>query len=209
MIVKGSGLLMFFLLVTLAVGLNWRHGPRFGDLDIKLNNATDAHPKIDVASLVERLTMPIPLTIEQIMEEQRMEKEQVNTALDWLNSADPKQRIVGAEQLGAYPTAEAEKALADALNKDDDSEVRVAAATSLANFLEPGAAAIRGLLSVLLNPSEDVRDAALGTLDIYLQTLDADSARHRQIITGLRKLAKSPHLDRATRDNLRDLLANR
>ncbi|MDD1649806.1 MAG: HEAT repeat domain-containing protein [Methylococcaceae bacterium] len=153
--------------------------------------------------------MPVPLTMEQIKEEQRMEMEQVDAALNWLKSTDSKQRIVGAEQLGAYPTAEAEKALAFALGKDANPEVRVAAATSLANFQEPGTAAIHGLLSVLRDKSEDVRHAALGTLDIYLETLDSDSARHRQIIAALGKLAKSPNVDPATRETLSDLLSSR
>lgn len=168
-------------------------------------------PPPDIRELAGRVDAAgmLPPTPEQQVEEHRITLEQVSAALRWLASQDARERREGAEQLGAYPTPEAGTALTNSLMQDSSPPVRVAAATSLANFQEPGAAAIRGLLSVVRDPSEDVRHAALGTLDIYLQTLDADSARYRQIILGLRKLARSPNIDRATRETLSDLLSSR
>ena len=166
-------------------------------------------PPQDIRDLAGRLgaggiLSPTPA---QQAEERRVTAEQVSAALRWLVSHDERKRLEGAEQLGAYPTPEAGKALVNSLLKDPSPAVRVAAATSLANFEEPGATAIKGLLSALRDKSGDVRHAALGTLAIYLETLDSDSARHRQITAALGTLAKSPNMDPATRNTLSDLLS--
>ncbi len=166
-------------------------------------------PPQDIRDLAGRLgaggiLSPTPA---QQAEERRVTAEQVSAALRWLVSHDERKRLEGAEQLGAYPTPEAGKALVNSLLKDPSPAVRVAAATSLANFQEPGATAIKGLISALRDKSEDVRHAALGTLAIYLETLDSDSARHRQITAALGTLAKSPNMDPATRKTLSDLLS--
>jgi HEAT repeat protein len=147
--------------------------------------------------------------MEQIQEDQRIDREQVALARQWLKSANPQQRIEGAEQLGAYPTPEAGRALADCLRGDPRPEVRTAAATSLANFQQPEAVAVSALLSAIQDVQEEVRDAALATLAVYLGFLETESARRKQIDAGLEKLARSRRVDPQTRESLRGLRADR
>lgn len=169
------------------------------------------HPPPDLRVLAARLgpTGMAPLTPAQRAEDRQTAADQVAAALEWLRRADRQQRVEGAEQLGAYPTPEAEKALVKSLAHDPSAEVRTAAAASLAYFQQPGRNAVQGLLAALGDASAEVRLAALGTLEAYLEVLDADSATRRGILRELGKLAKSRQLDPEIRADLRVLLADR
>lgn len=149
-----------------------------------------------------------PLTPEQRAEERQTFLEQVAVAREWLRSPESRLRVEGAEQLGAYPTPEAGKALVNSLRHDISPEVRASAASSLANFQPPDRSAVGGLLSALADPSAEVRQAALGTLEIHLGALDAGSATRRHILRELGKLAKSRRLDPEILADLRVLLAD-
>lgn len=173
--------------------------------------ASIANPPPDIRALAARLGPAgmAPLTPAQRAEERQTYAEQAAIALAWLRSTERHVRVEGAEQLGAYPTAEAGKALAKSLAQDPSPEVRAAAAASLAYFQRPGEAAIRNLLAALRDVSAEVRQAALGTLEVYIEVLDADSATRRRILRELGKLAKSRRLDPEMKADLRELLADR
>lgn len=148
-----------------------------------------------------------PPTPEQIAEEQRIEREQVAAALASLRGADADERVSGAQQLGAYPTREAEQGLAEALAGDKSGAVRAAAAQSLAFVKEPRPRGVKTLLGAVLDSDPEVRAAAIDTLQGYLNGLDPESQAFRQIRKGLAGLARSGRLDRDTRATLRELLA--
>jgi hypothetical protein len=61
----------------------------------------------------------------------------------------------------------------------------------------------------LRDRSADVREAALGALEIYLAGMEDESASRRQIMAGLAKLERSRAIDPALPSRLRDLRANR
>lgn len=206
MTLKNKGL--FFVLVMLATVLvSYRFWWSPADQMVKPENTESNRPKLDPLTIMERLSTPVTLTEEQIREDQRMEAEQVADALGWLKSEDGQKRLEGAEQLSAYPTPEAGEALVKTLGKDRSAEVRTAAALSLAHFEQPGDAMVKSLLAALReDPAGEVREAALSTLEIYLEILDPESAQSRQIIKALGKLAKSRGLDPAIRASLEDLL---
>ncbi len=152
-------------------------------------------PVEDLSLLLERMSAPPVLTPEQIKAEARVDDEQVALARKWLESADPRQRIIGAEQLSAYPTAEAEKLLVNALASDHDSEVRSVAARSLEFFEHPEAKTLNVLLRTLEYDKEAVCLDVLNTLQAYVAREPYGSKRARQIIKRLKKIAKSAKLE--------------
>lgn len=163
----------------------------------------------DLRELAGRLGAgTVPPTPEQIAEERRVEREQVAVALASLRSADADERVGGAQQLGAYPTREAEQRLAEALAGDKSGAVRAAAAQSLAFVKEPRSRGIKALLRAVLEGDPEVRAAALDTLQGYLNGLDPESQAFRQVRKGLAGLAGTERLDRETRATLRELLAD-
>ena len=88
----------------------------------------------DLSLRLEKMAAPPFLSPEEIEEAIRTDEEQVAYAREWLESADPHQRVNGAEQLSAYPTAQAKELLVETLANDIDPEVRSAAARSLEFF---------------------------------------------------------------------------
>lgn len=163
-------------------------------------------PPIDLSVLAQRASNPPVLTPEQIEEDKRIDNEQVALAGEWLRSINPRQRIDGAEQLSAYPTAEAEKLLVDALVTDIAPEVRSAAAQSLAAFERPTQAAVAALLAAVEDENEDVRLSALNTLENIAAGEETGSPRYKKILAGLKKAAKSGRVPSETREAIRDFL---
>lgn len=149
-----------------------------------------------------------PPSAASIAEERRVVGDQVSSALIWLRSAEVKQRIEGAEQLGAYPTADAERALIAHLHSDPSPEVRVAAANSLGFFSAPSDSAIRALVRALEDHHADVSAAALSTVQIVLQGLGPDSVRARQLLRYVRQAIRSRKMDSEIREQLQSLLTN-
>lgn len=150
-------------------------------------------------------TPPPPETAAEEDDEQ-IEKEQVNAALAQLASGDPAQRLEGAEQLGAYPTKEAEAALQQVLAGDSDPEVRNAAAQSLGYVEKPTEATLNGLFAALEDQSEDVRLSALSTLEDFLLGTEEGSKRYKKILSGLQAKVDSRSVPEETRGAIRDIL---
>ncbi|MDP1614370.1 MAG: hypothetical protein Q8L68_01085 [Methylococcales bacterium] len=165
-------------------------------------------PVEDLSLLLERMSAPPVLTPEQIKAEARVDDEQVALAREWLESADPLQRIIGAEQLSAYPTAEAEKLLVDALANDLDMEVRSVAARSLEFVEQPEAKTLDALLRTLEYDKEAVCLDVLNTLQAYVAREPYGSKRARQIVKRLKKIAKSARLEGDVRTVLQHFLSD-
>jgi len=160
----------------------------------------------ELQALAERAGSPPPLTPEQIEEDARIDEEQVALAREWLESADPRERIGGAEQLAAYPTPDAELLLVNALATDPDPQVRRAAAQSLEAFEAPTEQTIAALLAGLQDESEEVQMSAWATLEGLVLNEEDDSMRARQIITGLEEKVSSTRLAADTRDAILEFL---
>jgi hypothetical protein len=147
-------------------------------------------------------------TQEQKQEEVRIEKEQVEKAIARLGDTNSAQRVAGAEQLAAYPTPEAEKQLAKSLANDPAPEVRAEAAQSLDSFKKLEASTVRGLLTALEDPDENVRQTALGTLQSLYSRLVSDGKNKdsRKVLASLKKQSKSSRVPNEMRKKIADFL---
>ncbi len=162
----------------------------------------------DLTALSARLGAgAIPPTAEQIEEQRRMVGERVERAIALLDSRDTAKKIIGVEQLAAYPTREAEQRLALALAEEDAAEVRAGAARALVYVMEPDRQGISALLKAVADRRAEVRATALQTLAAYLNRLDRGSIRFRQIVEGAKQLAQCGRLDKDTRGMLGELVA--
>jgi hypothetical protein len=151
---------------------------------------------------------PPPL-LEQVEEEDmRSEKEQVEAALAQLTSADPQQRIDGAEELGAFPTKEAEAALVQALTSDSEADVRNAAAQSLGDLENPADTTLAALLAALEDQNEEVRASALSTLEDFLVETEEGSKRYKKLMADLKAKGAARSTPKDVRDAIRDILAD-
>ncbi len=134
------------------------------------------------------------------------EKEQVDAALAQISSNDPAQRIEGAEQLGAYPTKEAETALTQLLSSDSDPEVRSTAAQNLGYVERPSDTTLGVLLNSLEDQNEEVRLSALSTLEDFLLGSEEGSKRYTKLLTELQSRAASQTIPEETREAINDVL---
>lgn len=148
-------------------------------------------------------TPPAP-EVEQSDEE--IEREQVAAALAQLASPEAAQRVEGAEQLGAYPTKEAEAALTQALSADADADVRNAAAQSLGYVEKPTDATLNALFTALEDQNEDVRLSALSTLEDFMLGSDEGSKRYKTILGGLKTRQDTRSIPQDTREAIHDIL---
>lgn len=142
--------------------------------------------------------------VEQSDEE--IEREQVAAALAQLASPEAAQRVEGAEQLGAYPTKEAEAALTQALSADADADVRNAAAQSLGYVEKPTDATLNALFTALEDQNEDVRLSALSTLEDFMLGSDEGSKRYKTILNGLKSRQDTRSIPQDTREAIHDIL---
>ena len=139
-------------------------------------------------------------------EETESEREEINMALAEMGSAEVERRVEAAEQLGAYPTTEAELALIQALTSDSSAEVRSAAAQSLGYVENPSDAALEGLFSALDDQIGDVRESALSALEDFLLGSDEGSERYKRVREGLRLKMESRSVAANTRRSIREIL---
>lgn len=162
----------------------------------------------DLRELASRMSSSVsPPGAEHLAEQRRIEQEQIAQALESLNSTDPLPRKAGAEQLGAYPGTEAQRALAKTLRDDPDPEVRLAAATSLGRVRAPDETVIKALLSVIGQPGRDIALTALNTLGAYLRQPGLPASHRRQILAGLERWRHTRNLNRELREGVKQLLA--
>jgi HEAT repeat protein len=167
---------------------------------------TDVVAPPDLRMLLEQEMAEAVETDEQLEEEHAVEAEQVEQARIWLTDADPAERVSGAEQLSAYPTAQAEIYLLAALKEDADDEVRAAAASSLSAFKQADAKIFDGLLAALRDIDENVRFNAWSSLEILLNQPELSPKTVKKVQSALAKLVKQGRLVSETRDVIREYL---
>lgn len=160
----------------------------------------------DLSLLIERMSAPAPLTPEQIEEDQRIDAQQVARAQEWLQSADPEQRLMGAEQLSAYPTKDAEKLLVDTLINDSEPEVRSTAARSLTYIKNPNSKTLDALQQALQSDNEEVAFNVVNTLTTYIGREPFGSEHAVDIIKRLKQVAKTGQLQGKTRITVQSFL---
>ncbi|MBS1214685.1 MAG: hypothetical protein H6R26_3302, partial [Proteobacteria bacterium] len=119
---------------------------------------------------------------------------------------DPEERIAGVEQLGAFPTAEAEQQLVVTLAGDAEPDVRSAAAQSLAQFETVTDQTVAALLAALEDKSEDVQTSALDAIESVTADLEAESDRFKMIVAELKKKKSSKNVKTETRQAIKDFL---
>jgi len=161
----------------------------------------------DLSMLAERIQamayrQPTP---EELEEEKQYNREKALALSDDQHDPDPNKRIVAVEQLGAYPSAEAEDLLIQALAQDGDASVRKMAAQTLDTLDNPSLRAIDALLQAIEDDAVEVQQASLLTLEKWLND-DADKARHARLVSALRHAARSQHLAEDSRQYLQELL---
>lgn len=167
--------------------------------------ATTAKPP-DLQQLQQQAQQPPALTPEQLEDDEQTDEEQVAAAKAWLQSEDRQQRIDGAEQLGAYPTPEAETLLTQTLLNDADAEVRSTAAQSLGAFDELTPGAVEALLSSLEDQSEDVRVDSLSTLEDILSRFEEGSNKEKRMLATLKRKAATRSVPEDTRTAIKEIL---
>lgn len=173
---------------------------------------SQSHPiqaPIQVSSTTVQPIIPSPVTLAPSTnegDEEQTEKDQVQAALKQINSPDPKQRVEGAEQLGAYPTKDAEIALQQLLSSDTDAEVRNTAAQSLGYVDKPTVSTLEGLLSALEDQNEDVRLSALSTLEDFMLSTEEGSKQYNKILIGLKSQANARSVPEDTRQAIHDII---
>lgn len=179
---------------------------------VSIRQSEHAEPKnkpvaVDGSLLLERFeaSQQYEPTPEEIAEDAAFEAEQIAQARQWLTDLDPEQRIVGAEQLSAYPTAEAEKYLVEVLIGDHVGEVKVAAANSLSAIKTPSLKTREALIGSLQDPDEDVRNSAFNTLQLFLST-DSETSDAKKTLSLLKKQLKSKFVPQEMREAIKDYL---
>lgn len=135
-----------------------------------------------------------------------MEAEQISIAANWLESPDPLQRVVGAEQLAAYPTPKSERLLSQALRTDPDPEVRSTAARNLLRFKHPSDDTIEGLFAALSDRSADTRLGALVTLESFVSHEAPGTRRHKMFVSRMKSKERDARIDKATREAIKEFV---
>jgi hypothetical protein len=204
--------IVFLVLLLLVVGgfAGYRLWPEFaGEKPAPSRSPARTPNPMELQALAERLSGALP-SPEQMEEDARIEREQVEMARGWLRDANPQQRVTGAEQLSAYPTSEAEKLLKESLGNDPIPEVRAAAARSLDSFEKIEEITLRALLGALEDTDADVRLNTLNALQNHYYRLDRDSKpkEAKKILADLKKRAKSPRVAVETQQAITDFLSD-
>ena len=147
-------------------------------------------------------------TAEQLEEEKRVDDEQVALAKEWLDDVKIDKRIMGAEQLAAYPTEEAAIYLLSALKNDSEAEVRAAAAASLSYFNDPNNKLFTALLAALRDSDEEVRFNAFASLQALLDRAVEQPKTIRSVHGKLKLLVRDKFLAEDIKDSIRAYLSD-
>lgn len=146
---------------------------------------------------------PTPAELEA---EQQFTAQQIALAKQWIQSADPHQRIVGAEQLSAYEVPAAEALLLQTLLHTPDAALRQAAIASLAVYKNLAPATIDGLLKVLTHPEQSTQFVALNTLLQYGARVTLDAQKLQPLLQKMTQTLRTRHLAVAIKRGLTHFL---
>jgi hypothetical protein len=196
------------ILVALAVHRFFQTSGEDGSGSMTVEPKSAAVPPPGYGLLAERLQalaqrQPTP---EEWEEERQYDREQALALAPDLHDPGAEKRIETAEQLGAFPSEEAEVLLIETLAGDPDPDVRVAAVQSLENFEHLRDETIAGLLGALEDENEEVRMSALTLLETRVSNEARSSVRYKKIVTGLKKKAVSRRTPAGTRRAIRAFL---
>lgn len=200
------------VLVLFALAAHWffqtSKNELYGSMTTESKSTAVSSPDYDL--LAERLQalahrQPTP---EEWDEEREYNREQALALDPDLHDPSVEKCIETVEQLGAFPSEEAEVLLIETLAGDPDPDVRVAAVQSLEHFEHLGDETIAGLLGALEDENEDVRMGTLTMLENLVSTEVQGSARYKKIVAGLKKKARSRNTPVETRRAIRAFLGD-
>lgn len=211
---KTTRLLVLCMAIYLVYDIATTHGPSLGAFLLTEKQHSDSKIMIERRALYSRIS-PDSLaasrfyqsTPEERAEEEAFEVEQVGLARRWLSDLDIEKRIMGVEQLAAYPSPRSENLLVGALKKDPEPQIRVLAAEHLSYMRQPSLGAQEALIAALYDINEEVRMSAFNTLQYYLASSEQEGDAQR-IVGLLKHQMQNGKLPLNTRKVIEDYLSD-
>jgi hypothetical protein len=204
-------LLISSAIVALAL-LNLDSGTPEADLTDETTQESTEKRKGESESLANsKPTTPVASaqgTPDGVIDDAKLERQQIAEATKKLASGLETDRIEGVEALGAYPNPDTEATLSKVLATDPSADVRNAAALSLGALEAPSAGTLSTLLTAIKDPSDDVRFSALSTLEDLMLGQDEEAPIAKTIRAGLETLIQSPGIPDDLKDSIREVLHN-
>lgn len=132
---------------------------------------------------------------------------QIRSAQKELKSADIGTRVDAIDQLAAYPTKASEQLLVSTMQTNNNEEIRISAADALSSVRHPNKATVSALIVAASANNYELRDAALMTLDIYINREPYGSKRTKMILQNLRGTLKRKQLSSLAREDIADFIS--
>lgn len=132
---------------------------------------------------------------------------QIRSAQKELKSADIGTRVDAIDQLAAYPTKASEQLLVSTMQTNNNEEIRISAADALSSVRHPNKATVTALIVAASANNYELRDAALMTLDIYINREPYGSKRTKTILRDLRGTLKRKQLSSIAREDIADFIS--
>ncbi|MDP3333997.1 MAG: HEAT repeat domain-containing protein [Methylococcaceae bacterium] len=141
------------------------------------------------------------------MEAEPIVERQIRSAQKELKSADIGTRVDAIDQLAAYPTKASEQLLVSTMQANNNEEIRISAADALSSVRHPNKATVSALIVAASANNYELRDAALMTLDIYINREPYGSKRTKTILQDLRGTLKRKQLSSIAREDIADFIS--
>jgi len=132
---------------------------------------------------------------------------QIRSAQKELKSADIGTRVDAIDQLAAYPTKASEQLLVSTMQTNNNEEIRISAADALSSVRHPNKTTVSALIVAASANNYELRDAALMTLDIYINREPYGSKRTKTILQDLRGRLKRKQLTSIAREDIADFIS--
>lgn len=141
------------------------------------------------------------------MEAEPIVDRQIRSAQKELKSADIGTRVDAIDQLAAYPTKASEQLLVSTMQTNNNEEIRISAADALSSVRHPNKATVSALIVAASANNYELRDAALMTLDIYINREPYGSKRTKTILQDLRGTLKRKQLSSIAREDIAEFIS--
>jgi len=132
---------------------------------------------------------------------------QIRSAQKELKSADIATRVDAIDQLAAYPTKSSEQLLVSTMQTNNNEEIRISAVDALSSVRNPNKITVSALVVAAGANNYELRDAALMTLDIYINREPYGSKRTKMILQNLRGTLKRKQLSSLAREDIADFIS--
>lgn len=132
---------------------------------------------------------------------------QIRSAQKELKSADIGTRVDAIDQLAAYPSKASEQLLVSTMQTNNNEEIRISAADALSSVRHPNKATVSALIVAASANNYELRDAALMTLDVYINREPYGSKRTKTILRDLRGTLKRKQLSSIAREDIADFIS--